>query len=211
MRKGLRRATIAAVIGLLILGAVAGWLWFSPDSPYQRGRYVPADLDAAHKYLLKHLPAEDLQQIRAMKSEDEMSVYHFGAGLWMRNRWGLWGGSRLARYFRKLGIEHPDEMSGIILRTFWCKLHQQPFRIAERVALSRAYQLAATIPSDLRTPTGEALEFNTTYHRGTPDKPRLIHIAKSVDGTVWTYEHDQGLHPMTPEIQRVIDEYSPPP
>lgn len=30
-------------------------------------------------------------------SEQDMIRYHMGLGMWMRNNWGLWGGSRLAK------------------------------------------------------------------------------------------------------------------
>lgn len=35
--------------------------------------------------------------------------------MWIRNNWGLWGGSRLQKYFTDKGIHHPDNMSHVIL------------------------------------------------------------------------------------------------
>jgi hypothetical protein len=37
----------------------------------------------------------------------------------MRNNWGLWGGSRLQKYFTEKGVGHPDEMSSVILFFYW--------------------------------------------------------------------------------------------
>ena len=68
-----------------------------------------------------------------------MIEYHMGLGLWLRNNWGLWHESRLARYFDQLGIYHADDMSGLILETFWCKLHDQPFKIEDRASESQEY------------------------------------------------------------------------
>jgi hypothetical protein len=42
--------------------------------------------------------------------------YHHSLGRWMRNEWGLWsqqGG--LYDWFHSIGIEHADDMSGMIL------------------------------------------------------------------------------------------------
>lgn len=55
-----------------------------------------------------------------------MLKYHFGLGMWLRNRWGLWLGSRLAAFFYSYGVTHPDGMSCIILSRFWLHIHDQP-------------------------------------------------------------------------------------
>ena len=51
---------------------------------------------------------------------------HFGLGMGIRNTWGLWGDSRLAKYFKKHGIKHPDNMSGIILDAYVNHLKGKP-------------------------------------------------------------------------------------
>jgi hypothetical protein len=80
------------------------------------------------------LSPEELTTIDAMPSENDMSQYHFGLGVDIRNDWGLWQGSPLAKHMRELGFTDPDIMSGVILKTFWCKRHGQDFRLEERAA-----------------------------------------------------------------------------
>jgi hypothetical protein len=198
-----RRIMLRTTAALCLLLAVAAFVWFSPSSPYRYGHYIPANVDDAHAYLKKHLPAEELQHIRDMKSEAEMIEYHMGMGMGMRNQWALWAGSRLSRYFDNLGIHHPDDMSGIILETFWRRLHHQPLRLDERIAYYKAFWERAAVPANLRTPAGEAIAFDTSYYRGTESNPRTIHVSK--DGK-WAYELGKGLQPMSPEIQKVLDE-----
>src|SRR3712207_7074234 len=41
---------------------------------------------------------------------EEMINYHFSLGMWMRNNWGLWGSSRLQKYFTGKGVTHAEEM-----------------------------------------------------------------------------------------------------
>lgn len=78
--------------------------------------YIPKDLDDAVRELHKFIQSEDKAQIR--NGEIGAIHMHFGLGVGLRNRWGLWGGSRLANYFTKNGIGHPDSMSGYILEAF---------------------------------------------------------------------------------------------
>ena len=59
----------------------------------------------------------------ALAKRDDMIAYHLGLGMWMRNNWGLWGGSRLQKYFREKGIGDPEEMSSVILFLYWDWLH----------------------------------------------------------------------------------------
>jgi uncharacterized protein DUF6794 len=71
--------------------------------------------------------------------ESDMIQFHFSTGLWMRNNWGLWGGGPLARYFNGIGIYHPDDMSGIILTSYWRRHHSQDLRLDEQVKSYKAY------------------------------------------------------------------------
>lgn len=57
------------------------------------------------------------------RTEEDMCRYHHGFGTWMRNNWGLWSGSQLVDDFNQLGITHPDDMTGIILVTYWRWMH----------------------------------------------------------------------------------------
>ncbi len=103
---------------------------------------APKTLAEAHAELERILPAETLAEIDAMESEKDMIKYHFGLGLNIRNGWGLWRGSALAKHMQELGFTHPDIMSGVILNTFWCKRHGQEFRLKERAT---AYQKSMEI------------------------------------------------------------------
>jgi hypothetical protein len=79
------------------------------------GAYIPKDLGECFAELDKLLSEVDKSEMRALPSRDDMIQYHFGFGMWLRNRWGLWGGSRLQKYFMDRGVQHPDNMSGVVL------------------------------------------------------------------------------------------------
>jgi len=83
------------------------------------GRYIPKDLKDAFDQMDKQLPEVDRVEMKALMSRNEMIRYHMGLGMWMRNNWGLWGGSRLQKYFTDKGVTHPDDMSSVILFFYW--------------------------------------------------------------------------------------------
>jgi len=89
------------------------------------GFYIPKNLEECFLELNKILKPKDIETIKNLKSKDDLSLYHFGLGMWLRNNWGLWGGSRLQQYFFKKGIDHPDNISGIILSYYYDWLNGQ--------------------------------------------------------------------------------------
>jgi hypothetical protein len=104
---------------------------------------APTTLAEAHAALERMLSPEELAKIDAMPSEDGMIMYRMSLGLTIRNGWGLWAGSPLAKHMEELGFVVPDDMSGVILETFWCKRHGQDFRLKERAAEYKKYWDAA--------------------------------------------------------------------
>jgi len=79
------------------------------------GVYIPQNLGECFIELDKQLKEVDKKEMQALTKRSGMISYHLSLGMWMRNNWGLWGGSRLQKYFADKGISHPEEMSSIIL------------------------------------------------------------------------------------------------
>jgi len=100
--------------------------------------YIPRDLEDCFVQLKKLLKPEDIEKMKA-GTEDAMSYYHFGLGMGMRNSWGLWGGSRLAKWFNAQGITHADDMSAIILVSFWRHLNEKPINLEQQVKYYQDY------------------------------------------------------------------------
>jgi hypothetical protein len=59
--------------------------------------------------------------------------YRFGIGLWIRNNWQLWGGSRLSKFFDDNKIYHPESMSSVILESYFRYLKNEDLRFEEQV------------------------------------------------------------------------------
>ena len=100
--------------------------------------YIPKDLNDCFVELEKMLSPELLKEMKSGK-EEHMIIYHMSLGIWMRNNWGFWGGSRLSRYFNSIGIRHPDDMSGIIFTSFWRHLNNKPIDLSEQVKYYQDY------------------------------------------------------------------------
>ena len=81
--------------------------------------YIPIDLDDAI-HCLNTIFSDSLKlQAKSIIESDFTSRLHLNFGMSLRNSWGLWAGSRLSAYFNTLGIYHPEDMSGIILRSYY--------------------------------------------------------------------------------------------
>ena len=71
--------------------------------------------------------------------EDSVYGLHFTTGMGIRNGWGLWHGSKLAKYFNRLGIYHADDMSGIILTSYHRHLNKKPVEMKKQVKFYRNF------------------------------------------------------------------------
>jgi hypothetical protein len=110
----------------------------TPDKTSASGVYIPKDLGDCLDELKKMLSPELIKEMKAGK-EDAMIKYHRGLGMWVRNNWGLWSGSRLAKDFNSLGLRHPDDMSSVILVSFWRYLNNKPVKLNEQVKYYQDY------------------------------------------------------------------------
>ncbi len=162
----------------------------------------PGTLEEAHQQLERTLPKEELAKIDAMKSEDDMIGYHFGLGMGLRNSWGLWGGGPLAKNMNKLGFHHPDDMSGVILETFWCKRHGKDFRLKERADYYETYWKGAADPPETAKDPQDQSVIEWKFSFGA------IHVGKSKKTGRWlAYEYDKGVYLPTPEIKKRITDH----
>ena len=92
--------------------------------------YIPPNITACFIELDKMLTPETVSKLNDLKSSGEMILYHSGMGMWMRNNWGLWGGSRLSAYMNQRGFQDPDPMSSVILQYyyFWFKGNKEIYK-----------------------------------------------------------------------------------
>lgn len=91
------------------------------------GIYIPKNLYECMTELDKTLSFENKKQLKEAETSFEFNSHLGGLGMWIRNNWGLNGGSRLLKYFkdRKIGdyAFGNDTISGIIIAEYikWLK------------------------------------------------------------------------------------------
>lgn len=180
------------------------------DNPAEKEEEIkiPSTLAEAHEELERLLPKEELAKIDAMKSEDEMIEYHFGPGMGMRNSWGLWGDSLLAKHMHSLGFTHADDMSSVILETFWCKRHGEEFRIKERANYYKAFWKEGKWPGDDVVDPDDSSEVSWSRAFGAEGRPhRVIYIGKSKKTGRWlAFENPTGVYVPDNELLKKIEE-----
>jgi hypothetical protein len=98
--------------------------------------YIPKDLEDCFAELDKLWSPKQREEFRK-KSEEELIDYHFELGMWMRNRWRLWAGSRLQNYFATLGVPHPESISMIIITSYWRRENHREIKLDEQIAKDR--------------------------------------------------------------------------
>ena len=70
------------------------------------------------------------------------AVAHHGIGMWIRNNWGLWKSEgELFNWFKENEINHPDDMSGIILKSFYRHKNNLDIELYEQIEHSVEYYL----------------------------------------------------------------------
>ncbi|CCQ90131.1 conserved hypothetical protein [Nitrospina gracilis 3/211] len=161
--------------------------------------YVPENLEEAHLELERMLPTDLIAKIKN-GTEAEMAFYHHGVGTRIRNLW-LWPDTRLKKYFNERGIFHPDDMSGIILDTFWCRLNNKPFRLEERIHYYKQFWEANTPPDRVSPTDGAEIDWILKIHKGG-NPLQVIHLGVSKsDNSFWRFEYPSPKHiePALPE------------
>jgi len=103
------------------------------------GVYIPVDLKDCFKQIDSFWADSVKLQVRKKTEDGFTANAHFGIGMWMRNNWRLWGGSRLSIYFNDLGIFHPDDMSGIILTSYHRFLLGLDIKLEEQIGYYKDY------------------------------------------------------------------------
>lgn len=104
-----------------------------------RGVYIPKDIEDCFGQINSFLDDSTKMMVKNWTEDEFSSMAHMGLGMWMRNNWHLWGGSRLAKYFNELEIYHPDDMSAIILNSYHRHLTGKEIKLDEQIRYYQDY------------------------------------------------------------------------
>lgn len=99
---------------------------------------IPSNLDECFDLLKKELSPQDQIEILNM-SKDELCRLHNNLGRFLRNNWKLWHVGPLKDYFNNIGIYHADDMSGIIIESFWRHLRKEPLDLDKQIIFYKEF------------------------------------------------------------------------
>jgi hypothetical protein len=97
--------------------------WFKKPAASPRATIIPTNLEEAVRELHIAFKPSEKKEFANFSALDPGLSLHLTGGMAMRNNWRMWEpDTPLSLWFRKQGIWHPDDMSAIIYRAFWCSL-----------------------------------------------------------------------------------------
>lgn len=85
------------------------------------------------------LDSKEYPGILQGSAEDIAISVHSGYGRHIRNEWGLWAGSPLKDELSKMGLQHPDDMSSVLIVSAVRDLKNQPRNIEQMIAKYDTY------------------------------------------------------------------------
>ena len=79
----------------------------------------PKNLTECIQMLDKNLKTEDKDYIKTLSEDEFFMESHFTIGMGIRNEWIRGGNPELVKFFSDEGVKHPDDMSAMILTSYY--------------------------------------------------------------------------------------------
>jgi hypothetical protein len=183
----------------------------TPDSNQPGGIYIPKDINDCFVELKRMLDPKFVKEIKE-SSEKDIIKYHMGLGMWIRNNWGLWGGSRLQDYFIELGFRHPDDISGAIVNSFWRHLNGMPIDITKEAEASKYYWQIREEPNNPLCPEHNVpikikYKLEGSIIKEGKALPICIHVGCCTKtNEIWIYEFGKGWRQPEGNIRKRVNE-----
>ncbi len=119
---------------------IAFWLgfaaWSRADSPRSE---IPNTLDQAYEALDRLLSARDRRAFMSRPEKEAVALAHMGLGLFIRNTWFRSGKSALPGVLYDFGARSLDDMSSMVLTSYWRHLNGKPIEIEKQGACYRRW------------------------------------------------------------------------
>ncbi len=150
------RFALAAALGLAVAGSPAlGEVDADDANSASEWRAVPASIDDALQRLEAILPAQETEEIRAGKTSPPW--WDRTVGPQLLEYWVNPPDSPLTRYFRNLGIDHPQDISGILRHFYYLYLNHRlrPMDLERTIRARQRYWARLLTPE--RIAAAEAL------------------------------------------------------
>lgn len=189
-----------------------GFVLLSCSYPWHgRDASTPTNISEAVNALDKLVGDEAKSRVRNLE-RSELYTEHFRVAGLVRNSWLFTEGAPLREYFERSGIDHPDEMSAVVVQAFWMRMHGQAIDdgklIDDHVAEieARGDPFNTPCPDDDETLL-EVVFGRTIFDRQGQETSETIYSVCPSTGSAWVFASAAvGWRPATEEERKIISD-----
>jgi len=125
----------AAAVFLVVTLACCFPAFSSEPSPVE----IPNTLDQAYEVLNRLLSPDDRHAFMSTPEREAVIGAHLGLGMYIRNEWFRSGKSALPGVLHELGARSLDDMSSMVLTSYWRHLNGKPIEVEKQGACYRRW------------------------------------------------------------------------
>ena len=104
---------------IIIFVLITSFIAFGQIKNIDMKKQKPKNLTECIQMLDKNLKKEDKEYIKTLTEDEFFKESHFTIGMGIRNEWIRSGNPELVKFFLDQGVEHLDDMSAMILTSYY--------------------------------------------------------------------------------------------
>lgn len=104
---------------IIIFVLITSFIAFGQIKNIDMKKQKPKNLTECIQMLDKNLKKQDKEYIKTLTEDEFFMESHFTIGMGIRNEWIRCGNPELVKFFSDEGIKHPDDMSAMILTSYY--------------------------------------------------------------------------------------------
>jgi hypothetical protein len=154
---------------------------------------MPKDLKECNEYFNSNLKQDEIEHIRFL-TLDQLSELHFTLGLFIRNNW-IHGNRNpeLINYFQTKDLYHPDDISSVIIKSYWHYLNNKEFNLNTEIEFYQEYWEKAIEleKKDIENRTNAETKFNSAFKDiiyNNIEVPKFVIPNRKTDNGVFSNE-----------------------
>ena len=104
---------------IIIFVLITSFIAFGQIKNIDMKKQKPKNLTECIQMLDKNLKKQDKEYIKTLTEDEFFMESHFTLGMGIRNEWIRSGNPELVKFFLDQGVKHPDDMSAMILTSYY--------------------------------------------------------------------------------------------
>jgi len=104
---------------IIIFVLITSFIAFGQIKSSYMKKEKPKNLTECIQMLDKNLKKQDKEYLKTLTEDEFFMESHFTIGMGIRNEWIRSGNPELVTFFLDQGVKHPDDMSAMILTSYY--------------------------------------------------------------------------------------------